>query len=67
MKLKKYLESQLRGTQGRLAEDLNISKSWLSKIVNERVLPSPVLAVAISHITEGKVTRNELRPDIFNK
>ena len=65
MKLKKYLRSQLRGTQGRLAEDLNISKSWLSKIVNERVLPSPVLTVAISHKTKGKVARKELRPDIF--
>jgi DNA-binding transcriptional regulator YdaS (Cro superfamily) len=65
MKLKKYIQSKPKGTQGELADSLDISRSWFSKIVNERRLPSPALAVAKSHVTEGRVKRKDLRPDIF--
>jgi hypothetical protein len=34
-------------------------------MVNERSLPSPAIAVAIAYLTKGKLTRKDIRPDIF--
>jgi DNA-binding transcriptional regulator YdaS (Cro superfamily) len=48
-----------------MARALNISKTWLSLIVSGKELPSPALAVAISGMTKGKVSRKTLRADIF--
>ncbi len=65
MKLKKHVQSQPKGTQGKLADDLEISPSWFSKMVNQRSLLSPAIAVARDYLTKGKLTQKDVRPDIF--
>jgi len=65
MTLQEYFSSQPRGSKAAMARALNISKTWLSLIVSGKELPSPALAVAISGMTKGKVSRKALRADIF--
>ena len=65
MPLREWLKSQGRGSQQKLAQTIGVSETWISLLVNGRVLCSPALATAIHQVTEGAVTRLELRPDIF--
>lgn len=65
MTLQEYFLSQPRGAKTAMARALGISKTWLSLIVSGKELPSPALAVALSHYTKGKVSRKTLRADIF--
>lgn len=65
MTLQEYFTTQPHGAKAAMARDLGISKTWLSLIVSGRELPSPALAVALSHYTKGKVSRKTLRADIF--
>ena len=65
MKLQEYIRTSKRGTAASLAAKCGITKTWMSLIVSGKREPSPELAVLIEQHTEGKVTRTELRPDIF--
>jgi DNA-binding transcriptional regulator YdaS (Cro superfamily) len=65
MPLREWLKSQGRGSQQKLAQTIGVSETWMSLLVNGRVPCSPALATAIHQVTEGAVTRLELRPDIF--
>lgn len=65
MNLSDYFSTQPRGAQQEMAEALGISETWLSLVSTGRSLPSATLAVAIQRATGGKVSREELRPDLF--
>jgi DNA-binding transcriptional regulator YdaS (Cro superfamily) len=64
--LQKFLQEQPRGEMTKMAAHIEVSKSWLSLVAHEKRIPSPMLAIAISAYTKGKVSRKDLRPDIFN-
>jgi DNA-binding transcriptional regulator YdaS (Cro superfamily) len=65
MTLQEYFANQPHGAKSAMARALGISKTWLSLVISEKALPSPALAVAMSHYTKGKVTKKTLRSDIF--
>jgi len=65
MHLREYLGTR-RGEQRRLANLLNISPTWMNLLVSGKRDCSPELALAIEQATNGKVTRQELRPDLFS-
>ena len=65
MTLQKFFENRPQGSKAKMAEDLGITRAWLSMIISGAKLPSAALAVAISHYTKNKVSRKSLRPDIF--
>jgi DNA-binding transcriptional regulator YdaS (Cro superfamily) len=65
MKLTEYFADKPRGAQRELAEKLGISKTWMTLITNGHQVPSAALAVLIHQVTNGRVTREELRPDLF--
>lgn len=65
MTLAEYFKSDPRGAKAEMAEHLRITPTWLSLLISGRRRASPVLALAIEAATQGMVTRQELRPDIF--
>jgi DNA-binding transcriptional regulator YdaS (Cro superfamily) len=65
MTLKEYFETLPRGAKLEMAKKLGISKTWMALIISGREVPSAGLAVMIHQITKGKVSREELRPDLF--
>jgi DNA-binding transcriptional regulator YdaS (Cro superfamily) len=67
MTLAEYLRKRPRGELTRLAIHLGVSKTWLSQIKHKRVPPSAALCAALEQITQGQVTRKELRPDLFGQ
>lgn len=67
MTLAEYLKQRPRGELTRVASQLGVSKTWLSQIKHKRVAPSAVLCAALEQITDGLVTRKELRPDLFGQ
>lgn len=66
MTLQEWFAKQPRGAKSQMAQAINISKTWLSLIISGQKRPSPMLAVAISAHTKGKVSRKSLRSDIFD-
>jgi DNA-binding transcriptional regulator YdaS (Cro superfamily) len=42
-----------------------VTKSWFSQIVQGHQQPGPELTVEIWRATNGAVTRESLRPDLF--
>ena len=65
MTLTEYFKDQPYGSKADMARELSISKTWLSLVISGRKKPSPALSVAISHLTKNRVTKKDLRPDIF--
>lgn len=65
MTLKEYFATLPKGAQKDLAKKLQISTTWMTLVTNGHEVPSVALAVLIEQVTEGKVTRKELRPDVF--
>jgi DNA-binding transcriptional regulator YdaS (Cro superfamily) len=65
MNLIDYFATLKRGAQAALSRELGISKTWMSQITNGRKLASPEVARAIEVATKGKVTRKDVRADIF--
>ncbi len=59
MKLEEYLtQEKLNGLT--FAEKHNLSQSTISRILNNKVQPSPDVALKIEQATQGAVTRMEL-------
>ena len=52
-------------TNQRFSQLVGASASAISHIKNYRRLPSPKLARKIAKVTKNKVTKEELRPDIW--
>lgn len=67
MTLQEYFADQKRGTKAKFAEDLGITRTWLSLLIAQSVLPSAELAVRIEKLTKKKVKRSELRYDLFGE
>jgi DNA-binding transcriptional regulator YdaS (Cro superfamily) len=63
--LRRYLESLPLGGMTKFAKDLGMSKSQLSQYASSwrGAAPGPALCVRIERLSEGKVTRRELRSD----
>ncbi|MGX2956404.1 YdaS family helix-turn-helix protein [Ursidibacter arcticus] len=65
MNLTTYLSDRPRGFKSDFAKKLGISKSYLRQ-VETGYSPMPVyLAKKIEEITNGEVTKSELRPDLW--
>lgn len=65
MNLQEYFSSDVRGAKGEMAEYLKITPTWMALLIAGTRQPSPMLALKIEEATQGMVTRQELRPDIF--
>lgn len=66
MKLKTWLhKNPIR--RHRLINETGLSVGQISKIVNGKCLIQPKHFNIIEYITEGAVTRKDMRPDIFIK
>lgn len=67
MTLKDYFMDQPRGAKAAMAETLGVSRTWLALVIAKRRRPSAELANAIHRYTDGCVTRETLRPDLFGE
>lgn len=65
MNLQQYFSEEPRGAKIEMARFLGISAEWMSKLIAQKVQPSPKLAMAVERATGGLVTRKDLRPDLF--
>jgi DNA-binding transcriptional regulator YdaS (Cro superfamily) len=65
MNLNEYFQTLPHGSKVEFAKQLGITKTWMSLITSGRRVPSGPLCYLIERISHGKVTREELRPDIF--
>jgi DNA-binding transcriptional regulator YdaS (Cro superfamily) len=65
MNLQQYFSEEPRGAKIEMARHLGITAEWMSKLIAQKVQPSPVLARALEDATLGLVTRKDLRPDLF--
>jgi DNA-binding transcriptional regulator YdaS (Cro superfamily) len=66
MNLQQYFSEEPRGAKIEMARHLGITAEWMSKLIAQKVKPSPVLARALETATGGLVTREDLRPDLFS-
>ena len=64
MNLKQYIQEE-RGNATSLAQKLGVSLSYLSQMASGAAPTSSARAGDIFTFTDGKVTRQELRPDDF--
>lgn len=67
MELKKYIDDLERGEAKKLASTLGVSSSFLSQMASGRCAVSPVRCVEIEVATHGSVTRQDLRPDDWER
>lgn len=67
MTLQEYFADKKRGAKDALAKELNITRTWMSLIISGREMCSPELALEIEKLTNGAVTRKDLRPDLFGE
>lgn len=67
MTLREYFADKKRGAKDGLAKELGISRTWMSQLISGREVCSPELAVEIERLTNGAVTRKDLRPDLFGE
>jgi DNA-binding transcriptional regulator YdaS (Cro superfamily) len=65
MTLKDYFKNKPRGAKSEMADKLGITRTWMAQLISQSVVPSATLAVAIHQLTEGQVSRECLRPDLF--
>ena len=65
MNLKDYFAGQPYGAKVSLARKIGVSKTWMSQLISGKEQCSPQLANKIQEATNGAVTREDLRPDIF--
>jgi DNA-binding transcriptional regulator YdaS (Cro superfamily) len=66
MNLKEYFKDEPYGAKKEMAEHLGITQTWLGLLIRKARRPSPELAKKIDKATQGLVSAQELRPDIFN-
>ncbi len=67
MDLKKYIDELERGEAKKLAKSIGVSSSFLSQMASGRSPISPARCVEIEQVTNGAVTRRDLRPDDWNR
>ncbi|CAM3698197.1 transcriptional regulator [Xenorhabdus thuongxuanensis] len=67
MKLNDYISTLKRGEAKRLAEKLGVSSSYLSQMAHGHAPVPPARCFDIEKATDGKVTRQDLRPHDWQK
>ena len=67
MDMKEYIKTEGRDAAKHLASRVGTKYVYLSQIASGFRKPSNILAVAIERETEGRITRRELRPDLYAK
>lgn len=66
MKLFNFLVNKPHGFKAQFAEQLGISRSFLRQIEVGKAKVPPYLAKRIEQLTQGEVTKSELRPDLLD-
>jgi DNA-binding transcriptional regulator YdaS (Cro superfamily) len=66
MTLKEYFSTEPMGAVNEMAKYLDITPTWLSLLIHNKKRPSPELAVKIEKATQGLVSREVLRSDLFS-
>ena len=56
---------KIAGSQARLAEAIGLSQQGVSYLLNGAPTISAEISIAIDRLTNGEVSKEELRPDIF--
>jgi DNA-binding transcriptional regulator YdaS (Cro superfamily) len=56
----------LAGSQRALAEQVGLSQQGISYLLNDAPQVSAEIAIAIHRATDGRVSKEKLRPDIFD-
>ncbi|MEN8220632.1 MAG: YdaS family helix-turn-helix protein [Pseudomonadota bacterium] len=58
--------SSQRGGQSKLALACNVSRQCINNLLHEKTKPiSANIAIAIEKATKGKMTRSQMRPDLW--
>ena len=57
----------LAGSQQALAKQIGLSQQGISWLLNEAPKVSAEIALAIDRATQGRVRKEQLRPDIFER
>lgn len=57
---------EILGSQSELARSCGVSQPTVHKWLHGLAVITPRNAIAVEHATGGKVTREQLCPDIFN-
>lgn len=65
MTLKEYFLDRPRGAKAAMAASMGVSRTWIALLISGRRLPGAELALAIHRYTNGEVSKQELRPDLF--
>jgi len=65
MTLQKWFADKPLGSKVEMTRALGISKTYMSLLISEKETPSAAMAVLIHQYTQGEVSREELRPDLF--
>ncbi|MBT3046417.1 MAG: hypothetical protein AB2728_15305 [Candidatus Thiodiazotropha sp.] len=65
MDMKTYIETEGRDEARRLAFRAGTSYVYLTQIASGFRKPSGRLALLLEHHSNGKLTRHELRPDLY--
>ncbi|PXY91391.1 transcriptional regulator [Gilliamella apis] len=66
MKLSEYLSKLPRGGKSQLAEKVGVSKSFLRQMESGAAKIPIHVAKKIELYTSGNVSKNELRPDVWD-
>ncbi len=66
MKLKTYLSACTRQEKATLVEKLNTSLAYLSQLANGHRKAGASILLKIELATSGKVTPQDLRPDLYD-
>ncbi|AKP34690.1 MULTISPECIES: transcriptional regulator [Yersinia] len=67
MELKEYIDRLERGGAKKLASEINVSSSYLSQMSSGQSPISPARCVEIEVATGGVVSRQDLRPNDWQK
>lgn len=65
MTLTEYFKDEPRGSKAEMAEYLGITPVWLALLIRGERKASAALCMKIEKATQGLVTREELRPELF--
>ena len=65
MTLAEYFSTEPRGAKVEMAQYLDITATYMSLLIHGKRRASPHMAISIEMATQGLVTRQDLRPDLY--
>lgn len=65
MTLAEYFSTEPRGAKHEMAQYLGITDTYMSLLIHGKRRPSGAMALSLERATQGLVTRQELRPDLY--